>query len=124
LPATAAAWIRLDTETSDPHLLLGLLEIARQAPAADYLAIAQRLGENIIKRHWRHGVFVESNDHLHASFDRLEPLALLALHAHQAGTPEDIPLLPAGRGYIHGPHDGLGRTYDRVALWSVKRSKR
>jgi hypothetical protein len=51
----------------------------------------------------------------------IEPLALLSLEAAIRGQPQLVPAFCAGRGYIHGPHDGLGRTYDSVAIYSKKR---
>jgi len=53
----------------------------------------------------------------------VEPLALLTLEPLLRDERQAIPLYPAGRSFIHGPHDGLGRTYDHTALWGRTRDE-
>ncbi|HDP33853.1 MAG TPA: pectate lyase, partial [Candidatus Hydrogenedentes bacterium] len=119
-PGVEAA-VDLDTDASDPQLLFGLLELLRAAPHPDYRRLALRLGDNILATRFFDGFFLPSSAHVNATFDALEPLALLTLEAHLRGTPEAAPVWPAGRGYIHGPHDGMGRTTDSSAIWSKTR---
>ena len=118
----AGAEVHAQTDCADPLALFGLLEILRLVPDPRYLALARRIGDNILATRFHHGFFLPSADHVNANFDALEPLALLALEAHLRGTPELVPAYDGGRGYIHGPHDGLGRTYDEQAIWSKTRA--
>jgi hypothetical protein len=77
----------------------------------------------LVEQRFHHGFFLPSGDHANANFNAVEPLALLALDAMLRGTPEAVSQYNSGRGYIHGPHDGLGRTTDATAIWSRKRDR-
>ena len=104
-----------------PLALLGLLEILRVSKNDAYLGLARRVGDNIVATRLHKGFFLPSRRHVNACFDTLEPLALLSLEALLRGTPDAVPAYPGGRGYIHGPHDGMGGTYDGKAIWSRTR---
>ena len=112
----------LDTNAADPQLLFGLLELMRTTEYTGYEELALRLSDNIIERRFHDGFFLPSSAHINANFDAIEPLALLTLEAYLQGIPEAAPPWPAGRGYIHGPHDGMGRTTDGPAIWSQRRN--
>ena len=112
----------LQTTCHDPQALFGLLEIMSVSEHQGYLDLALRIGHNIVATRFRHGLFLPSEDHVNACFDSTEPLALLALDARLRGTPEAVPAYPGGRGYIHGPYEGMGRTYDSSALWARSRA--
>lgn len=114
--------IDLATDASAPELLFGVLELIRAAPQPEYQELALRLGENILDRRCHNGFFLPSPNHVNANFDVIEPLALLTLEAHVRGVPEAAPAWPGGRGYIHGPHDGVGRTTDWSVIWSQTRN--
>ena len=123
LGAAPGQGVRVNTKTAcaDPLALFGLLEILRTSKNDAYLELARRIGDNIVAARFHKGFFVPSENHVNACFDALEPLALLSLEAHLRGTPDVVPAYPGGRGYIHGPYDGLGRTYDSQAIWSKTR---
>lgn len=111
----------LKTGNDDPVALLALLEVWRTTADPPYIALARRIGDNIVARRFHHGFFLPDAAHVNARFDALEPLALLSLEAMLRGTPDAVPQYTGGSGYIHGPHDGLARTYDSVAIWSKTR---
>jgi pectate lyase len=75
--------------------------------------------ERFVKALWNAHVL----DYLNASVNTTEPLALLSLEAAIRGQPQLVPAYCAGRGYIHGPHDGMGRTYDSAGIYSKKRGE-
>lgn len=110
--------LNLDTENSDTYALFALLEISRIAEDPAYLELAEVIGNNILKRSFHNGFFLADSNHINASFNAVEPLALLSLEAALQGRPELVPIYSGGRGYIHGRFDGLGRTYDIQAIWS------
>ena len=114
----------LKTECSSPILLFTALELCRTSDDPAYRALAIRLGDNIIAQRLHHGLFVPSRDHLNASFDTAEPLALLSLEAMLQGKPDAVPQWNTGQGYFHCPHDGYGRTTDARVLWSVRRDNK
>ncbi len=123
LGATPGQAVKIDPQTacSDPLAMLGLLEVLRISDDDAYLALARRIGDNIVASRFHSGFFLPSDRHANACFDALEPLALLSLEAHLRGEAGTVPAYPGGRGYIHGPFDGMGRTYDSQAIWAKTR---
>ena len=101
----------------------GKLEIHRLSRHPDYLALARRVGDNIVAQRFSKGFFLPGPDYVNASVNATEPLALLGLEAAIRGQAQLVPTFCAGHGYIHGPHDGLGRTYDAAAIYSRKRGE-
>ncbi|HOJ21759.1 MAG TPA: pectate lyase [Armatimonadota bacterium] len=115
--------VNLDTQNAHPMALFGLLEVWRMADVPAYRALARRIADNMVRQRFHRGFFLPSADRVNANFDTLEPLAILSLEAMLRGTPEAVPRYTGGQGFIHGPHDGLGRTYDSTAIWSVRRKR-
>ncbi len=103
----------LKTGCDDPLALLAVLEVYRGNGDDVYLALARRIGDNIVQRRYRNQLFVESERNLYARFDALEPLALLALEAAVRGESERVPAFVGGLWrYLQGPYDGHGRARD------------
>ena len=102
---------------SDPAALLGVLDLHRKTGRDDYLKLARRIGDNILSQRFHKGLFVASEKHLFAKFDRVEPLALLHLSAAMQGKLNLVPLYTAGGGFFHCPFDGIGRTYDNATIY-------
>jgi hypothetical protein len=113
--------VDLETENADPIALFGVLEVYRAADAPAYRDLARRIGDNIVRERFHKGFFLPGASYVNANFNALEPLALLSLEALLRGDPQAVPRYNGGRGYIHGPHDGLGRTTDATAIWSRRR---
>lgn len=113
--------VNLQTNHADPHLLFAILEIHRMSQHPDYLTLARRIGDNIVAQRFIQGFFLPGPDYVNARLNATEPLALLGLAAALRRQEQLVPAFCAGRGYIHGPHDGLGRTYDAAAIYSRKR---
>lgn len=113
--------LKLDAPGDGYKEIFTLLALYRAAPHAQYLQRARIVADRMIERHYIHGFFLPSAKHVHADFNRLEPLAILALDAVLRGKPELVPAHVGSRGFIHGRFDGHGRTYDSRAIWSVTR---
>ncbi len=113
--------LNLETGSHDAVAVFALVELYRRTGCTDYLTLGRRIGDNILAAHFHHGFFLPSAQHVHAEFDTLEPLALLTLEAALRGEPEAVPAYTGGNGYIHGRFNGLGRTRDGTAVWSVTR---
>lgn len=109
------------TDNADAVALFAVIELYRHTGHADYLRLARRIGDNILAARFHKGFFLPSERHVNAKFDAIEPLALLTLEAALRGEYDSVPAFNGGRGYIHGRFDGLGRTYDSVAIWSATR---
>ncbi len=115
--------VNLTTTNADPTALFAVLEVWRTVDSTAYRDLARRIGDNIVQRRFFKGFFLPGPDYVNAKFDSIEPLALLSLDAMLRGKPDAVPRYIGGQGYIHGPHDGLGRTYDGRAIWGQKRDK-
>jgi pectate lyase len=122
-PGEAVA-VNLDTDLADPIALFGILEVCRTADIPEYRQLARRVGDNLVRQRFHQGFFLPSARHIHANFNAIEPLAILTLDAMLRGTPEAVPRYNSGHGFIHGPHDGYGRTTDATAIWAQTRSAR
>ena len=116
--------VNLDTDHADPMALFGLLDVCRITDEPAYHNLARRIGDNLVRQRFHNGFFVASSEHVNANFNAVEPLAILALEAMLRDTPRAVPRYNGGRGFIHGPHDGLGRTTDATAIWSRRRASR
>ncbi len=101
--------------------IFALLELYRAADHPDYLERARIVADRMIEEHYHNGFFFPSGNHVNANFNRIEPLALLTLDAVLRGEPELVPAHVGSRGYIHGRFEGMGRTNDSNAIWSVTR---
>ena len=111
--------LNLETDNADPIAVFALVELYRRTLHRGYLELARRIGDNLLGAHFHHGFFLPSARHVHAQFDTLEPLALLTLEAAIRGEVALVPAYNGGSGYIHGRYEGLGRTRDANAIWSV-----
>ncbi|WP_158856223.1 pectate lyase [Lunatibacter salilacus] len=109
-----------DASFSDPMVIFALLEVSQITDHQGYLDLAVLIGDNILKQRIHNGLFVPSKSHSFASVNAIEPLALLSLEAMVQGDLTLVPKYNGGSGYFHGPHDGFGRTTDRVVLWDAK----
>jgi len=75
----------------DPCLLLGFLELSERSRKREFLEMACRIGENILANQFHKGFFPLSKRHIYASFQALEPLALLYLQNEINSTPKRLP---------------------------------
>jgi len=105
---------------SDPLAIFALLEVCQVSNNQEYRDLAVHLGDNILQQRFHKGLFTPSKSHIFASVNAIEPLALLSLEAMLEGKQSLVPTYNGGSGYFHGPHDGYGRTTDRVVLWDAK----
>jgi len=122
LPGKAGSMTR-ETSNSDPLAIFGLLELYEATPEKAVLDLARRVADNALATRFHNGLFVESSDHVFACFDDPTPLALLHLRAAILGLPEKPPAFWCGRGYLHCPFDGKGRTYDLRVVYGQRRKK-
>lgn len=113
--------LNMATACSDSEALFGLLDLHRKTGKKPYLELARKIGDNILRDRFHKGFFVPSKEHLFAKFDNVEALALLHLAATMRGKPDAVPSYCARRSYFHCPFDGIGRTYDEVAIYEQRR---
>lgn len=115
--------VSLETAVDDPtpEEVFALLELYRTSRDPAYLERARRVADGLIEERYHHDFFLPSEDHIHARFDTVEPLAILRLDAVLRGEPERVPAYVGGSGYVHGTFDGHGRTRDTKVIWPATR---
>ena len=113
--------LNLDTAGASSEAIFGILEIYRAIPHQAYLDLARRLADNIVEQRFHKGFFLPSEAHVHTFFNEVDPLAILAVEAAVQNRLDELPPYVASQGYIHGHFDGLGRTTDSRAIYSVTR---
>jgi|ETNmetMinimDraft_25_1059894.scaffolds.fasta_scaffold00248_8 pectate lyase len=111
--------LNLDSTEANPLAIFAVLEIYRAIPHPLYLDLARQLADNIIQQRFHQGFFLPSEKRIHASFNEVDPLAILAVEAALQNQLAELPPYLASRGYIHGRYDGYGRTTDNHAIYSV-----
>jgi len=113
--------VNLATDNADPVALYAVLELCRIKEMPAYRDLARRIADNMVRQKFHHNFFLPDDNHINARLDAVEPLAILALEAMLQGKPGAVPRYTGGRAYIHGPHDGFGRTTDDRAIYSRRR---
>ena len=106
--------LNLQTANSNPDLLVTLLELNKITGSTEYVRLAERIGDNILEKHFHNGYFMPSENHVYSRFDDPETHALLLLDATLQGKPEFVPPYLTGRGGTQGEHDDIGRTRDWI----------
>lgn len=94
--------LNLNTNQSDPDLLITTLEVYRTTGNTQYLELAEVIGKNILEEHFFEGYFIPSNNHIYTRFDSPEPLALLHLIATKQGKSYQVPAYLTGAGETEG----------------------
>ena len=112
--------LNMSTKSSDTVALFAMIELHRTTDDETYLTLTDVIAHNIVRDRFVNGFFLPSRQHLNASFNAIEPLALLSLEAAHRGTSDAVPAYNSGQPFIHGPFDGLGRAKDDRAIWMVK----
>ncbi len=117
------AAVNMSTGANDPLLIFGLLELWEGTKSQVYLDLAQKIADNALESRVTNGFFVQSKNHINASFNDPLSLALLHLHAAILDLPSRPPTYWLSAGYLHCPYDGIGRTYDRNVIYSRLRGE-
>lgn len=114
----AAGELDLRTKASDPLIVFALLDLYTGTRDRGFLDLARRVGDNLVVDQFHKGFFVADKDHLFCEIDTITPLALLYLEAALVGKPANLPAYAGSRGFFHCPFEGMGRTYDREAIYA------
>ena len=111
--------LKLDTKATDANLIFALIDVHARWKDPAWLELARRIADNLLAAEFHQGFFTAGPEVRMCRFDTISPLALLHLHNALAGG--NTPLAPysSGSSYFHCPFDGLGRTYDNQAIYSI-----
>jgi pectate lyase len=109
--------LNFETDCADAYVIFGLLELARKTGDQSLVKLAGRVGDNILDKNFRNGLFVREPTQVYGKFDELAPLALLQLAAVSRGRTNQVPDAWPGMSYFQCGYDGLGRTKDNLIIY-------
>ena len=115
--AGAVAAANFNTADTEPETIFALLELHKATRRDEFLRLAQRVGDNLMKREYHGGFFVANREAPFCRLDSITPLALLHLEAAVRKLPVRLPEYEAGRAYFHCSFEGKGRTRDNQVLY-------
>lgn len=92
----------LDTDNDDARVLFAVIDMYKCTENMEYLKLARIVGNNIVRNKFHNGYFLPGKNYVNADFDRIEPLALIALQAAIEGDFEKVPYFIDGSGFFHG----------------------
>lgn len=110
--------VKLETPFADTDTVFGLLDLHTATQRPEYLALARKIGDNLVAKEFHRGFFVTDADHLLCKFDTVTPLALLYIEVASRRLPVKLPPFAAGKSYFHCPFEGVGRTYDHRTIYT------
>jgi pectate lyase len=114
--------LKVDTTCSNVYGLLGFLELYKNTNKPEFLWIARRIGDNIIKNQFYKGFFVPSKRHIYTRFDCFEPLGLLHLHTAAKGKTESVPQVWPGIPLFVPRYRHKERGIDRQIIYTLTES--
>ncbi len=94
----------MTTRNADPHVLFAVLDLYQTSQAKPYLALAERIGDNLVAKGFHGGYFMPHADMQFANIDSIAPYALLALEAALQGKPTAVAPFINGAGFTEGAY--------------------
>ena len=94
----------MTTRNADPHVLFAVLDLYQTSQAKPYLALAERIGDNLVAKGFHGGYFMPHSDMQFANIDSIAPYALLALEAALQGKPTAVAPFINGAGFTEGAY--------------------
>jgi len=108
--------LNLDTSNANAQVIFGLLELYEATKNREYLALARKIGDNLLRSQFHKGFFVPSEDHLFSRFDTATPLALLHLEVALRGLPVELPPYVGNTSFFTCTYAGKGRVSDGIVF--------
>lgn len=117
------AELNFDTQCSDPVALFAIIDLFKATKCEAYLNLGRVIADNILKRSFHKGYFVNDSSRINSKFDALEPFALVCLQAAIEDKFDEIPVFVNGQGFISGGYmfpDGTFETVHDGELYNLK----
>ncbi|TCK98467.1 pectate lyase [Natranaerovirga hydrolytica] len=92
-----------DIESTDVNGLFSAIELYKATKNKAYIQMAETMAQNIMNEKFKDGFFVEK-DTINASFDAVEPLAILSLESIKANMNVDMPQYLNSEARLHGKY--------------------
>lgn len=108
------------TECDDVRALYAMLDVYSKFGHSQYLELARRIGDNMVRRKFHFGYFLPAGNYRYANFDSAEPLALLTLQAAIEDKQPCVPVFIDGKGFFHANvecEDGSVKTWTTFQLY-------
>jgi pectate lyase len=115
--------LNLGTENDDARVLFSVIDMYKYTENEGYLKLARVIGNNIVRNKYFNGYFMPGKEYVNASFDAVEPLALLYLDAAIEGDFDKVPYFIDGSGFFHGDYefeDGQSKSAKSQMLFEEK----
>ena len=119
----SAMALKADTASDSAPHLVALLELHRLTGRREYLDLACRVGDNILKNRYEHHLFTPGPGYRYTRTSRPEPLALLHLAAALLGRPGIVPDFMDGHAYFACELKSTdpAYTFDHEVLYTQRR---
>ncbi len=108
--------VNVSTKNSDPYAIFALIDLWQATQDKTYLAVAEKVADNIVSNNLHNGFFMNSAKSQYASIDSIDPYALLALEATLKNKPQAVAPFLNGSGFTEGAYrmpDGSARVSTR-----------
>lgn len=118
--------VDLTASSSDPKLLISIIELYKNTGNYDLLNLARIIGNNIIDKNMSNGYFVAGSSRTYSELDDFYAYSLILLDAATRGDFTSVPVTYLGKGYFHTSYiDERGRemspAFDFNFLWNNSR---
>ncbi|MFC1792927.1 hypothetical protein ACFL3Q_05000 [Planctomycetota bacterium] len=107
-----------EIDCSNPHVLLGFLELYHKVGKTAFLNMASKIGDNILLDRFHKGFFILSEAFIYTKFDCIEPLVLLHLDQTVNKRASSSPLVWPSRSSFSSSYDGHPHKEDTVVIYS------
>ena len=112
--------LNLQTEASDPYVIVVFLELYKKTGKGPFLKIAEKIGANVLSGRFCKGFFVPSHKHVYAKFDAIDSLALLHLNSAISGDSDDtLPQVWPARPFLEVPYRSKDNVIDNQLIYTM-----
>ncbi|OHB74730.1 MAG: hypothetical protein A2Z25_23445, partial [Planctomycetes bacterium RBG_16_55_9] len=113
--------LNFQTESSDPYALTAFNTLYNNTGKKQFLALAQKIGDNIVLYRFSKGFFEPGNQHAFAKFDSIDPLVLLHLYSVFIGDKNvGLPGVWPGMSYFETEYRGKDLVVDNQIIYVLK----
>ena len=114
--------LNLKTQYPNAHALLAFLCLYNKTQKQSFLAMAKRIGDNILAQRFHRGFFVPSDKHTYAKLDAVEALVLLHLYASlKPDCPKPPQVWPSNARFM-APYRQKGVVFDISVIYTLTES--
>ena len=112
--------LNLQTDTSDPYVIVVFLELYKKTGRRPFLEMAKRIGDNVLSGRFYRGFFVAGHKHVYTKFDAIDSLALLHLHSALIGdTKNRLPKVWPARSFLELPYRKKDNAIDNQIIYTL-----